>query len=57
MFNISFGEILLILIVSIVVIKPKDLSEVPYKIGQLMSKIQMYWKKIKLELNKATKDD
>lgn len=39
MFGIGFLEILVILIVSIIVIKPKDLPEFGYKVGLFVSKL------------------
>ncbi len=42
MFDIGFYEILLILVVALFVMKPKDLGSALYKLGKIVSSIKAY---------------
>lgn len=56
MFGVSFDEFLLILVVAIVLIRPKDLPEVARFIAKFIIKTKQIIAKVKAELNQLGKE-
>lgn len=52
--NISLSEILVILIVALVVIKPEQLPDVAFKLGQWAKQLRKGMTKLRHELDSAT---
>lgn len=56
MFGLSFSELVIIFLVAILVIKPKDLPEITYFIGRIYYKIKRFFFNAKSYLNNAQKE-
>ena len=56
MFGFGFFEILIILGMALIFIKPEDLPKVIYKLGKIYGKLSMIYEQFKNQINKIQDD-
>ena len=56
MLGFSFGELIMVLIVALVLIKPKDLPEIAHFCGKMYYRAKNYFQDLKTHFNQAQKD-
>lgn len=49
--NFSLGEIIVVLLIALLVIRPEELPQVAYKMGQFAQSIRRFFTSIKNEVN------
>jgi sec-independent protein translocase protein TatB len=56
MFGISIFELLLVLIIALVVIKPKDLPKAMHSFGTLVAKVRRFYQMMQYQWTKSLED-
>lgn len=56
MFGFSFAELMIVILVAIIFIKPQDLPEIAHFLGKVYYKAKRLWNDIKSQLKEAEKE-